>query len=545
MRRITTVDGATAAAYAVGLALLVALSVTTYLLIDSQQRQREDLRTAYGQRAEIASGVVDSIFRVAFVGQAREAAQRYRAARPSTEQLSAAAREGNAAYTAIVDPSGEVVGASSAAPRDLARRTGTVPPHLRAALQNGYGLSDIQGRGRDAVVETAVAFESPFGRRIVLTGSPVSTFVTFLGGTLVRLPRVASGQAWVFDSRGRVLGKAGAARRIRTPPRALLRPARTGRFEGSDGPVYFQSEPLPSSRWRIVIAAPERELFSFIGGISRWLPWILLVFGALALVAIALLLRRLLQTAAALRNSNKELARSNADLEQFAYVASHDLSEPLRTVAGFSQLLGRRYQGKLDAEADLYIEHMGSGVERMQQLIDDLLVYSRVGREPVSRARVDLDELFAEVCESLGPAISERGGRVTSDDLPVVQGERTQLAQVLQNLISNGLKFTAPEVAPHVHVSAERREGMWRIAVRDNGIGIDKDEDVIFKMFGRLHPADAYPGTGIGLALVKRIVERHGGEVGVEPAPGGGSIFSFTLPDRSSVLAPEPVATAA
>ena len=545
MSRIRTTDGARAVAWAVGLTLLVALAVTTFLLVDSQRQQRADLRAAYGQRAEIASGVVNSIFRVAFAGQARDAAERYTAERPTRQQLDAAAQQGNTVYVAILDASGEVLAASGRAPADLGRRTGTVPPHVRSALRDGFGLSDIVGRGRAAVVETAVGFESPFGRRIQLSGAPARTYADVLGGTLVRLPRVASGQAWVLDGHSRVLGAAGVARRLRRPPAEFRRNRRSGRFEGPDGPTFYTTEPVPSSTWRIIIAAPERQLFSFIGGTSRWLPWILLAFGALALVAIGLLLRGLLRTAVALRSSNEELARSNEDLEQFAYVASHDLSEPLRTVAGFSQLLGRRYHGRLDPEADQYIEHMASGVERMQQLIDDLLVYSRVGRQPIARDRVDLDELLGEVLASIAPALEERGARVTSDELPVVQGERTQLGQVLQNLLSNAVKFTAPDVAPEVHVSARRREGMWLIAVRDNGIGIDQDDDVIFKMFGRLHPADAYPGTGIGLALVKRIVERHGGEVDVAPAPGGGSVFSFTLPDRASIVAPEPVAAMA
>jgi signal transduction histidine kinase len=181
----------------------------------------------------------------------------------------------------------------------------------------------------------------------------------------------------------------------------------------------------------------------------------------------------------------------------------------------------------------------------MQQLIDDLLLYSRVGRAPVGQDAVDLEGVLAEVLESLAEPMAERGAVVTSDDLPVVRGERGQLAQVLTNLVSNAVKFTAPDVRPEVHVGAEREGAAWRLSVRDNGIGIDADSDVIFKMFGRLHPADAYPGTGIGLALVKRIVERHGGRIWVEPCPGGGSVFSFTLPDRAPVSSQEPVGVGA
>src|SRR3712207_5548813 len=165
-------------------------------------------------------------------------------------------------------------------------------------------------------------------------------------------------------------------------------------------------------------------------------------------------------------------SRSNADLEQFAYAASHDLSEPLRTVAGFSQLLRSRYAGKLDADADEFIEHMNAGVNRMQQLIDDLLVYSRVGRTPTREEDVDLDAVFQEVIEWIGPAIRERDAQITHDPLPTVRGERGQLIQVLQNLLVNAIKFTAPDTVPRVHVGAARENGEWRISIRDNGIGV-------------------------------------------------------------------------
>jgi signal transduction histidine kinase len=181
---------------------------------------------------------------------------------------------------------------------------------------------------------------------------------------------------------------------------------------------------------------------------------------------------------------------------------------------------------------------MTSGVNRMQQLIDDLLVYSRVGRAPTRQDDVDLEGVLAEVTDWIAPAIKERGARVSHDPLPTVRGERGQLAQVLQNLLANAIKFTAADTVPEVHVSAVREAGGWRISVRDNGIGVAEGADVIFKMFGRLHPADTYPGTGIGLALAKRIIETHGGRIWVQPAPDGGSVFSFTLPAAARVSRP-------
>jgi signal transduction histidine kinase len=532
-------------ALAVTAVALVALVIGAVLLYDSQSHQRDDLRSAYGQRAEIATGAVESIFRVGFVGQSREAAQRFDEATPSREDVDAAARANDATYLAVLDPSGEVLAASSGAPEGLRRRLATVPDHVRAALRADFGLSNVLVNAGEALVESAVVFETPFGRRVQLSAAPIETYVGFLSGTLVRLPRVADGGALVLDANGRILGSAGYARRLRTPPAAVTGSAMEGTFDGQRGPTYFRAERLPGTDWRIVIAAPERNLFASVGGLSRWLPWVLLALGVGALVAIGLLLRRLMHTASALGEANADLARSNRDLEQFAYVASHDLSEPLRTVAGFSQLLGKRYAGRLDAEADLYIEHMVSGVDRMQQLIDDLLMYSRVGRQPVRAERVDLDEVLGEVLAAIDPFVRERDAQITSDDLPVVAGERSQLGQVLQNLIANAIKFTAPDVTPRVHVGATRRGGLWEVFVRDNGIGVDANPEVIFNMFARLHPADAYPGTGIGLALVKRIMERHDGDVRVEPAPGGGSVFTISLPDRAPVPISDRVQTPA
>ena len=533
MLRSASRDTPTRLALAITLIALGVLSLVAYLLIDAQRDQRDELRQSYGQRAEIATGAVDAIFRVAFAGQTREAARRFGGAQLRPQDLTAFAREDDATYAAILDPSGEVLAASEGAPPDLAERLAEVPVHVRNALSQEFGLSDVIVREGRAVVETAIAFPTPFGRRVQLDASPVDTFVTFLSGTLVRLPRVADGGAVVIDSNKRVLGRAGYARQpAALLPDAFLRES-SGTFDGERGKVFFQAEPLPHTRWRIVVAAPEKNLFASISGLSSALPWVLLALGAAALVAIALLLRRLLRTAGALREANADLARSNADLEQFAYVASHDLSEPLRTVAGFSQLLGKRYTGRLDPEADLYIEHMVGGVDRMQQLIDDLLLYSRVGRQPLKGDRIDLDELLGEVLASIEPAVRARDAQITSDDLPVVVAERSQIRQVLQNLLVNAVKFTAPDVTPEVHVSAERRSGLWNVSVRDNGIGIDADPGLIFNMFARLHPADAYPGTGIGLALVKRILERHDGDIGVQPAPDGGSIFTFSLPDRA------------
>ena len=227
-----------------------------------------------------------------------------------------------------------------------------------------------------------------------------------------------------------------------------------------------------------------------------------------------------------------ELARSNADLEQFAYVASHDLQEPLRMVAAYTQLLSERYRGKLDENADKFIGYASEGALRMQVLIQDLLAFSRVGRANAAYSYVDCNAVIEEVRQILGSAIAESGAVLGHAELPAIWADRTQVTQIFQNLIGNAIKFRGKQ-PPEILVNVENAEENWIFSVSDNGIGIAPEfAQNIFVVFQRLHTRTEYPGNGIGLAICKKIIERSGGKIWVESRPDCGSTFKFTIPLR-------------
>lgn len=288
---------------------------------------------------------------------------------------------------------------------------------------------------------------------------------------------------------------------------------------------------------------------------TRWTEWVILIgntFGFLFLFLAGLVIYqemahrrraedeirdlnadleiRIADRTAELSERAKDLARSNPELQQFAYVASHDLQEPLRMVASFTQLLAKRYNDKLGDDAREFIHYAVDGATRLQTLISDLLSYSRVGTHAKTLQLTQCDALLNRVLNSLKLAIQDTGATITRDPLPVVMADEGQLGQLLQNLLTNAMKFRG-EKPTQVHISAARDGALWRISVRDNGIGIPAEHaERIWVIFQRLHTKAEYPGTGIGLAICKKISERHGGNIWVEPSPGGGSTFCFTIP---------------
>jgi PAS domain S-box-containing protein len=231
-----------------------------------------------------------------------------------------------------------------------------------------------------------------------------------------------------------------------------------------------------------------------------------------------------------------ELNRSNEELGQFAYIASHDLQEPLRMVASYTQLLSKRYKGRLDSDADEFIAFAVDGANRMQRLVHDLLSYSRVGTKGLELRETSSELALEQAVWNLRGAIEASGALVTHDPLPTILADETQLVQIFQNLVGNAIKYQNPGV-PRIHISANRTgRSAWSFSVKDNGLGIDPQYfERIFGMFQRLHKREEFTGTGVGLAICKKIVERHGGSISVESQPGAGSTFRFVLsaPERS------------
>ena len=231
-----------------------------------------------------------------------------------------------------------------------------------------------------------------------------------------------------------------------------------------------------------------------------------------------------------LRQKVEELSRSNRDLEQFAYVASHHLQEPLRVVTANTNLLAQRYRGRLDEQADKYIDHTLDGVRRMHGLIQDLLAFSRSAWQEAALRSTDCNEAVAQAMKNLPAAILESGATIKYEGLPRLMANGSQLRQVFQTLIANAIRFRSPE-APVVEISAEKQGAEWMLSVADNGMGIPVEHaEDIFVIFHRLHGPNEYPGNGIGLSICKKIVERHGGNIAATPRAGGGTIFKFTLP---------------
>jgi signal transduction histidine kinase len=535
----------TAAAFA-----LAVLTVFAIELSNTQVKSRADVEAQVHDRAVRAGALIDSLLHSVPQSMDQEG-DIYGSARVADRTLDAAEGQ-QGGYLALLASNGQVLANSSGfGPRDRAEVTGS---GALSSVRSGrpYALSNLSPYGRTGVIDFDVAVPTHYGRRILIAGFEPKVVSDVVTAEFEQIPGVKGARNYLVDGNdvvlastnpgspvGKVIDQAGAARALERPSADV------------DG-YYFDEVVLTNSNWRMVLVAPNGPLFASVGGLHEWLPWLIFVaFALVAGVAFVLGLRLLLsidrvraanerlQTLnseladanSALERRAAELARSNEELDQFASIASHDLQEPLRKVRTFAGQLATTEGGNLSVKGHDYLDRLSSSAERMQKLIEDLLRFSRVATQGHPFLPVDLREITNGVLVDLDAQIEGANATVHVGELPVVRADALQLRQLMQNLVSNALKFCRPGVPVEISIDAALVGEMVVLRVRDNGIGFDpKYSERIFRIFERLHGRNDYPGTGIGLAMCRKIAERHGGTIEAYSRPGQGSTFTVRLP---------------
>jgi signal transduction histidine kinase len=543
--------------------LVLVLGLFAVALARSHSDDRRQAERRFEERSRISAALTQSLFASTATQAAAQNARRFGDKVVDRRRLERQLRDSSLAYAVVLDSRGRVLAASRSVPPAVRARLAGRPASIRRALVGRTFLSDFTDvRGTPGVLEFSAAFKTRFGTRVIVQGFSANLISHFVGSYLGSIPDARRSTAYVLDSHGRVVGSPNphqpGGSRVREPGlvAALRGAARTGEFRSKGTARSFASAPVGGTTWRVVLSTRSRTLYE---GTNPLVQWLVLFALAAAGAAAVLLFRRALRAAvtveqtnarleianaelartnAELARTNVELARSNAELEQFASVASHDLQEPLRKVQSFGDQLEHRFAAELPSEALDYLRRMRSSANRMSNLIDDLLTFSRVGTRPQAMQLVDLADVAREVVAAdLDGLIHDTHGSVSIGALGSIEADALQMRQLLQNLIANGLKFHRPQLSAVVRVEPIDCEqpGCVAFAVSDNGIGFDaRYAQRIFRVFERLHPRDVYAGTGIGLALCRRIVERHGGEISAEGKDGEGARFTVTLPRSAS-----------
>jgi signal transduction histidine kinase len=544
------------AAVVVGLALLTVFAIE---LSNTQAKSKRDVEARVHERAVLAGALIDSLFQTV-VRQVPQEAKIYGGAHVSAATMNA--HRATSAYVALLNSSGNLLAASDGFTPQV--RASVTASGVLSLVRTGhvYGLGDLSRIGSVNVIDFAVAFPTPYGTRILVSGTPATALATFLKADLLKIPGVAGAHNYVLDGTDVVLASNNPAypagsRFVKPGQVAALRLT-----SGDRNGHYYDQVQIANSTWRIVLAAPDGPLFASISGLHKWIPWI--IFASFALVGLLaiVLARSVLGASDRLRTANEQLAslnselavtnsalerraaelvRSNGELEQFASIASHDLQEPLRKVRTFTQQLTVIDADNLSEKGRDYLGRANAAAERMQNLIEDLLRFSRVATHGRPFAPVNLKTIAGEVLSDLEAQVEQAGAVVELGELPTISADALQMRQLMQNLISNAIKFRRPGVVPEVKIASEVEGDTARITVTDNGIGFEPEYSRrIFRVFERLHGRSEYPGTGIGLALCRKIAERHGGTVAAESEPGVGSVFTVTLPlhQKEEVLIP-------
>jgi signal transduction histidine kinase len=521
------------------LVVVVVLGLFAVQLNASQSGLHDRAISRFRDRAQVISALTQAILSSA--AAAPQAEQRYGAQTINPQLLDRAAKQGHLAYAVLFDERGQIISTS----RSLtpAQRVALLSSPAVHAARTGapVALGDVHA----GTIDLAVSLNTDAGRRVLVSGAPTALFGPFLSSYLRRVP-TRGGTAYVLDSRSAVIGARNAAQPVgRIVGESGLADAVKHGADGTYGrDGYFVAVPVPGSSWRVVMTSTQSSLFSSISGSRKWLPWI--IYAALGLTALGFLalLRRVmlandrladsnanLQSTNALLRHAAELSRSNAELEQFASIASHDLQEPLRKVQTFAAQITATESDRLSEQGQDFLRRMSDAAGRMRALIDDLLMFSRVSTKARPFAEVDLSETVAYVLSDLEVALEESGAQLTVDPLPTIEAEPMQMRQLLQNLLGNALKFRRDGVTPQIIVRATVADGIAELTIADNGLGFDAQFATrIFRAFERLHGASAYPGTGIGLALCRKIVERHHGTITADGRENEGATFTIRLP---------------
>jgi signal transduction histidine kinase len=526
-------------------------------LSSSQANARHTIESEVHERAVLAASLLDSVFQSAANSES-QASQLFGSATVSEQVLDS--HLGGGAYMVIADASGRILAASSGV--DAQARGDLAASDVLSYVREGrpYGIGDVEPYGKGTVIDFAVTFPTAYGTRAIVAGVDPTELRQFAEPELRSIPGVPGARSTLLDGNDVILATTNPAAVAGTAASEASQVALRHPSGTVDGKYFAQSE-LANSTYHIVLAAPSGTLFAPVSGVHRWLPWVLFVAFALV-AALALVLgyragrnaqrtRRMNERLAALNAElsevNAELSRSNDELDQFASIASHDLQEPLRKVRTYTQQLSVMEADHLSEKGQDYLWRANAAGARMQTLIEDLLRFARVGTQAKPFAPTDLGQVAAEVLGDLATQVQESGAEVTIGTLPTIDADALQMRQLLQNLLSNALKFRRDEVPARIAVDGVLTGAKAELTVRDNGIGFDpRYSQRIFRVFERLHGRTEYPGTGIGLALCRKIAERHGGSIQADGQLGVGSTFTVVLPvhQKPSVIdVRTPVAT--
>ena len=536
----------TLALFVVGALALVGMLAVA--LLDSRSQARSELEENFAARAKISAALIDSTLQAAVVTQVQQDQLTIAGPRVTPAQVARAAASLPGQTKIVTDSSGKVLAASPPSAAAVGADIRSRGPHVRSALAGSMAVV-ASVRGGQARIELAFPLETPHGRRVSVTVFPRSLVDGFLGSYLRRLLEADTDEAYILDPEGAVI--AGARRGDAAPREPLDLDGARGQVTSRGGERIYSSAPVPSTDLRVVLLKSESELYAPIGGIGAWLIWVLFA-GFTIMVGVALvLMQRLNRRARELSETNDTLALRNAEVERadraktdFLATMSHELRTPLNGIIGFAELM---HDGRVGEVSDRHREYLGdilTSAHHLRRLIDDALDLSKVeaGMLDIRPEPVDVGQLVSEVSEALRSLAVSKELELAVDVDPSLDGVVTDpghLKQVLYNYLSNALKFT--ERGGHIVVRAcTEGASSFRLSVTDDGPGIA--EDNIERLWSAFQQLDGrsrkYEGTGLGLALVKRIVEAQGGSVGVDTAPGRGSTFYAVLPRTARPASP-------